>query len=99
MGRDLSSSVCKKERGNLLAFGIVVKEYSIEDSFHTISVNKDTHGSGSSLYFPKRPFYQIGGPDLTPQNHLSSLEILGPQPLSLLWRKLHLIKREQILNL
>jgi hypothetical protein len=91
--------VCKKERGYLLAFRIVVKEYGIENPFHTASVNEDTHGPGPSLYLSKRSFNKIGGTDLLPQGHLGSLEILGPQPLPLLWRKLHLIKREQIINL
>src|SRR3989304_5648900 len=87
--KDLSSPLCKKERGYLLAFRIVVKEYRIENSFHTTSVTKDPHGSGPSLHFPKRSLYQIGGPDLPPQNHLSSLKLPGLQPLPLLERKLH----------
>jgi hypothetical protein len=62
----LSSPLCKKERGYLLAFRIVVKEYCIKNSFHTTSVTKDPHGSSSSLHFPKRSFYQIRGPDLAP---------------------------------
>ena len=37
----LSSSLCKKERGDLLAFRIQVKEKRKENSFHTISINKD----------------------------------------------------------
>ena len=90
----MSRSMCKKERGYLLAFRIIVKEYRKENSFHTVSVNEDTHGSGSSLYLSKRPFYKIGGPDLTPQSHLGSLEILDPQPQPLLRRKLYLIKGE-----
>jgi hypothetical protein len=57
-GRDpvMSSILCKKQRGNLLAFRIQVKEDSIENPFHTISVTKDPHGSGPSLYFPKSSF-------------------------------------------
>ena len=96
---ELASSVCKKERGYLFAFRIVVIEYCIENSFHTSSVTKDPHGSGSSLYFPKRSLYQIGGPDLAPQHHLGLLNLLGIHPLSLFDRKLHLIKRKQIVNL
>jgi hypothetical protein len=81
---DLPTPLCKKKRRYLLTSRVVVKEYCIKNSFHAGSVNKNTHGSGSSLYLPKRPFYQIGGPDLAPQAHLGSLEILGPQSLSLL---------------
>ena len=90
----MSSTLCKKQRGYLLAFRIVMKEYRIENSFHTTSITKDTHGSGSSLYFPKCSFYKIGGADLAPQDHLSFLKLPGVQPLSFLSRKFHLIKRE-----
>jgi hypothetical protein len=90
---------CKKQRGDLLAFRIQVKENSIENPVHTVSVTKDTHGSSPSLYFPKRSFYKIGGADLPLQGHLGLLKLLRIQPLSLLGRKFHLIKREQIVNL
>ena len=63
----MSSILCKKQRGDLLAFRIQVKEDSIENPFHTVSVTKDTHGPGPSLYFPKRSFNKIGGADLPPQ--------------------------------
>ncbi len=95
----MSSILCKKQRGDLLAFRIQVKENSIENPFHTVSVSKDTHGSSPSLYFPKCSFYKIGGTDLPPQDHLSFLKLPGIQPLSFLSRKFHLIKREQILDL
>ena len=62
----MSSILCKKERGNLLAFRIQVKEDSIENSFYTIPVTKDTHGSGPSPYFPKRSLDEIGGTDRPP---------------------------------
>ena len=97
--QQLSSSVCKKERGDLFAFRIVVIEYRIENSFHTTSVTKDPHRPRSSLYLPKRSFYKIGGADLPPQGLLGFLKLLGIQPLSLLCRKFHLIKREQIVDL
>jgi len=95
----MSSVLCKKQRGDLLAFRTQVKENSIENPFHTISVAKDTHGSSPSLYFPKRSFYKISGADLPPQGHLGFLKLLGIKSLSLLCRKLHLIEREQIVNL
>ena len=57
----MSSILCKKQRGDLLAFRIQVKENRIENPFHTVSVTKDPHGSGPSPYFPERSFYQIGG--------------------------------------
>ena len=62
----MSSILCKKQRGDFLAFRIQVKENSIENPFHTTSITKDTHGSGPSLYFPKSSFYKIGGADLPP---------------------------------
>src|SRR4030042_3032155 len=95
----MSSILCKKQRGYLLAVRMIVKENSIENSFHTTSVTKDPHGPRPSLYFPKRSFDKIGSTDLPPQGHLSFLKLLGIQPLSLLCRKLHLIKREQIVDL
>src|SRR4030065_2501832 len=95
----MSSILCKKERGDLLAFRIQVKENSIENPFHTTSVSKDTHGSGPSLYFPKGSFYKIGSTNFAPQDHLGFLKLTGIQPLSLLGRKFHLIKREQIIDL
>ena len=82
-----------------MAFRIQVKENSIENPFHTVSVTKDTHGSSPSLYFPRRSFYKIGGADLPPQGLLGFLKLLGIQLLSLLCRKFHLIKREQIVDL
>ncbi len=97
--RLMSSILCKKQREDLLAFRIQVKENSIENPFHTTSVSKDTHGSGPSLYFPKCSFYKIGGADPFSQSLLSFLKPLGIQPLSLLSRKFHLIKREQIVDL
>jgi len=95
----MSSILCKKQRGDLSALRIQVKKNSIEYPFHTVSVSKDPHGSSPSLYFPKRSFYKIGGADLPPQGHLGLLKLLGIQTLSLLSRKFHLIKREQILDL
>jgi hypothetical protein len=95
----MSTILCKKERGYLLAFRIQVKENSIENPFHTVSVTKDTHGSSPSLHFPKRSFDKIGGTDLPPQGHLGFLKLPGIQPLSFLSRKFHLIKREQIVDL
>ncbi len=95
----MSSLLCKKERGDLLAFRIVVKEDRIENPFHTVAVHEDTHRSSSSLDFSKRSFYQIGGANLAPQGHLSFLDLLSIKALSLFYRKLHLVKREQLLNL
>jgi hypothetical protein len=45
-----SNILCKKERGNLLAFRIQVKEDDIENPFHATSVTKNIHGAGPSLY-------------------------------------------------
>ncbi len=95
----MSSSLCKKERGDLLALRIVMKEDGIENPLHTVSVSKDTHRSGSSLDFSKRSLYKIGGANLPPQGHLGFLNLLGIQSLLLFRRKLHLIKGKQILNL
>ena len=95
----MSSILCKKQRGDLLAFRIQVVEDSIENPFHTVSVTKDTHGSGPSLNLPKCSLYKIGGADLPPKGHLGLLKPLGIQTLSLLCRKFHLIKREQIVDL
>jgi hypothetical protein len=61
-------------QGDLLAFRIVVKEDRIENPLHTVSINKDSHGSCPSLSFPKRSFYQISRTDLSPQSHLSFLK-------------------------
>ena len=97
--RLLSSPLCKKERGDLLAFRIVVKEYRIENPFRTVSVHKDTHGSGSSLNLLKRSFNEIGSTNLLPQGLLGFLKLLGLHPPFLLRRKFHLIEREQIVNL
>jgi len=72
----MSSTLCKKQRGDLLAFRIQVKENSIENPFHAVSVTKDTHGSSPSFYFPKRSFYKIGGADLPPQGLLGFLKLL-----------------------
>jgi hypothetical protein len=66
----MSGILCKKQRGDRLAFRIQVKEDSIENPFDPVSVNKDTHGPSPSLYFSKRPFYKIGGADLSPQTLL-----------------------------
>jgi len=65
--RLMSSILCKKQRGDLLAFRIIVKENRIENPFHTVSVPEDTHGPCPSLHFPKRSLYKIGGADLAPQ--------------------------------
>jgi hypothetical protein len=62
----MSSILCKKQRGDLLAFRIQVKENSIENPFHATSVTKDTHGSGSSLHFPQSSLYEIRGTKLPP---------------------------------
>jgi len=45
IGRFMSTILCKKERGYLLAFRIQVKENSIENPFHTLFITKDTHES------------------------------------------------------
>jgi hypothetical protein len=66
VGLTMSSFLCKKERGDLLALRIQVKENSIENSFHTVSITKDTHRPGPSLDFPERSFNKIGSADLPP---------------------------------
>src|SRR5512139_2714454 len=93
-----SSSRCKKERGYLLAFRIVIKEYGVENSFHTTSVTKHPHGSGSSFDFLKCSLDKVRGTNLSPQGLLSSLKFLCITALSLLQRKFHLIKRKQIID-
>ena len=59
----MSSFLCKKERGYLLAFRIQVKENGIEDLFHTISINKDPHRSCPSSDFTKCSFNRISRPN------------------------------------
>jgi hypothetical protein len=95
----VSSSLCKKERGYLLAFRIVVKEDRIENSFHTTSVTKDPHRSGSSFDFHKSSFDKVRGANPSPQGLLSFLKFLGTSTLSLLRRKFNLVKRKQIVDL
>jgi hypothetical protein len=79
----MSSILCKKQRGDLSAFKIQVREDSIENPLRSVFVTKDTHGSNPSLYFPKRSFDKIGGAVLRPQGHLGFLNLLGIQPLPL----------------
>jgi len=55
----MSSSLCKKERGYPLSFRIVVKEYRIKNSFHTIFVTENAHRSGSSLDLFKGSFNEV----------------------------------------
>ena len=50
-----------------------MKEDSIENPFHTVSVTKDTHESSPFLYFPECSFDKIGGADLSPQGRLDLL--------------------------
>jgi hypothetical protein len=42
------ASGVKRKRGYLLTFRVQVKEDRIKDSFHTVSVTKDTHRPRSS---------------------------------------------------
>jgi len=95
----MSSILGKKERGNLLAFRIEVKKDSKENLFHTNPVTKNTHGSSSSLYSPKRSFYKVGGADFLPQGLLGSLKLPSSKSPPLSCRTFHLIKREQIVDL
>ena len=89
----MSSSLCKKERGYLLAFRIVVIENRKENSFHTTSVAKDSHGSGSSSNFHKSSFDKVGRANPSPQGLLSFLKFLGTSTLSLLRRKFNLVRK------
>ena len=52
------------------------------------------------LKHPRHPYQRkVSDADLPPQSHLGFLNLFGVQPLSLLCRKFHLIKREQTANL
>lgn len=55
----MPSFLCKKKSVCLLNFRIQVKENYIESLFHTISVIKGTHRSGSSLDISKRSFNKL----------------------------------------
>jgi hypothetical protein len=83
----MSRILCKQQRGDLLALGIQVIEEHIENSFHTLVISKDTHRSGSPHYFAKSPFYEVRGPDLLPQSHLSFVPVQLIQPLLLVRRE------------
>ena len=95
----MSSILCKKERGDLQAFRIQVKEDCTEDSLHAISISKDTHRPSSSLNLSESSFNEIGGTNLLPQGFLALLNLFGIQPLFLLRRKFYLIETEQIVDL
>jgi hypothetical protein len=62
----MSSSLCKKERGNLLPFRIAVKEDHIPNSFHTTSVTKGAHRLGPSFDFHKSSFDKVRGANHPP---------------------------------
>ena len=94
----MSTILCKKKRGNLLAFRIQIKEDCIEDALHAASVAKDTHGSGSSFNLLKSSFNEVGGTNLFPQGLLSFLNLFSIQSSFLLRRKFYLIEGEQIVD-
>ncbi len=98
-GMFASSVVCKKERGYLSAFRIVVKEDRIENSLYTASVDKDPHRPGSPFDFLKSSLDKVRGANPSPQGLLSFLKLLNIETPSLFWTKFYLIKRKQIINL
>jgi hypothetical protein len=73
--------VHKKGRGYPLVFRVVVREDGIKNSFHTISVTKDTHWPGSSFNLKKLSFDKIGGSDLSTQGLLNLLNLSEIHPL------------------
>ena len=75
--RARSSVLCKRERGHLLTFRIVVKEHCIENLFHAISVTENAHRSGSPLELLKGSFNEVSSTNLLPQGDLSFLNVLS----------------------
>jgi hypothetical protein len=92
----MSSILCKKQRGDLLAFRIQVIEHGIENSFHALVIPKHAHRSSPSFYHAKSPLDKIRSADLEPQAHLSFLPTQLIEPLLLLCRQLNLVERQQI---
>ena len=63
-----------KKRGSGTLPEVFVCKDRIEDSFHAGTVGEDSHGRGSSSYFPESSFNSLGCPSLRPNGRLRYLK-------------------------
>jgi hypothetical protein len=65
----------KREKGLLLPLMVLIIEDNEENAFHTISITKKTHRSGSSPDLPKGSLNEIRSTNHPPQSLLSRLKV------------------------